>query len=128
MTEYLFIFTTDGGFQFEEIGRLFQEELADDEVVLLDVFSEVFVWKGSAVSTNIWDKMFPMLEFYFDGGITERSIRNTTIVTLSQNFEPAIFFAHFPHWNPPATRETYEGLLKKVRDENVSLQRKEKMV
>uniref|UniRef100_A0A3B5M6X5 Gelsolin n=1 Tax=Xiphophorus couchianus TaxID=32473 RepID=A0A3B5M6X5_9TELE len=108
-----------GTFQMEEVpGELTQDDLAPDDVMILDTWDQVFVWIGN--EANEEEKMEAAATGETRYIRTDPTSRNplTPIVTLKQGFEPTTFTGWFLGWNhdywsqdplEPSTGKRYEA-------------------
>ncbi|XP_067138441.1 gelsolin, cytoplasmic-like isoform X3 [Centruroides vittatus] len=96
----LFQCSTDTGkLRVEEICSFTQEDLAEDDVMVLDSGDEIFVWIGKGASEDEKSQSLKMAEDYIRTDPTERTLDNTVIITIKQGEEPATFIAIFDEWN-----------------------------
>ena len=84
-----------GYVQVEEIFNFTQEDLFDDDVMLLDAWSTVYIWIGSQSNQRERTQGAEIGEKY----IRELKGREPTLVTVKAGQEPLPFTAHFLNWD-----------------------------
>ncbi|XP_038135921.1 gelsolin-like [Cyprinodon tularosa] len=88
-----------GNFQMEEVpGELTQDDLAPDDVMILDTWDQVFVWIGKEAHEEEKREAAVSAERYIGTDPAGRDPR-TPVVTLKQGFEPPTFTGWFLGWN-----------------------------
>ncbi|XP_008400733.1 gelsolin isoform X3 [Poecilia reticulata] len=88
-----------GTFQIEEVpGELTQDDLAPDDVMILDTWDQVFVWIGNEAHEEEKTEAVATAERYIRTDPAGRDPR-TPILTLKQGFEPPNFTGWFLGWN-----------------------------
>ncbi|KAJ8413876.1 hypothetical protein AAFF_G00064740 [Aldrovandia affinis] len=89
-----------GHFVIEEVpGEMAQEDLATDDVMVLDTWDEVFVWVGIKATDDEKSESIASVHQYFKIDPSGRD-PNTPIVTVKQGFEPPTFTGWFVGWDP----------------------------
>ena len=109
----------------EEIFRFTQDDLEDEDVMLLDVTSEVFLWIGSRANENEKREARALAERYVAAmAATDGRDVDTPVVTVAAGAEPAMFTCHFIGWDAEARGRTfadpYEEKLKNAVASNPS--------
>jgi len=128
-----------GTFKVEEIPDFSQEDLSKDDVMLLDAYSEVYVWVGSG-SNDLEKKMAMETAIDYVHQAPDKRPTDTPIYRIIEGEEPIMFTAQFHAWEatkiPGAAKRdkpelvtelvqtyskkyTYEQLLKKPYPPNV---------
>ncbi|XP_034008651.1 gelsolin-like isoform X2 [Trematomus bernacchii] len=88
-----------GNYQMEEVpGELTQDDLAPDDVMILDTWDQVFVWIGNEARDEEKTEAADSAVKYLDSDPADRDPRTPT-VTLKQGFEPPTFTGWFLGWN-----------------------------
>ncbi|XP_068609445.1 gelsolin a isoform X2 [Brachionichthys hirsutus] len=88
-----------GNFIIEEVpGEITQDDLATDDVVILDTWEQVFVWIGSEAQEEEKTKAMESASRYVETDPANRDLR-TPIVQIKQNFEPPTFTGWFLGWD-----------------------------
>ncbi|KAK5910641.1 hypothetical protein CesoFtcFv8_000254 [Champsocephalus esox] len=83
----------------EEVpGELTQDDLAPDDVMILDTWDQVFVWIGNEARDEEKQEAADSAVKYLDSDPADRDPRTPT-VTLKQGFEPPTFTGWFLGWN-----------------------------
>jgi len=101
----LFQLSTAGdGFTVTEVFNFGQDDLIKDDVMLLDVFSEVFVWLGSDCSREEKDLSIKTALEYVANAPDGRS-KDTPVFKVFAGAEPPNFTAHFLGWDPKKARD-----------------------
>ncbi|XP_072520552.1 gelsolin b [Salminus brasiliensis] len=88
-----------GQFRIEEVpGEMTQEDLAPDDVMLLDTWDQVFVWIGKQAHEEEKTEAITSAARYIE---THPAIRDkrTPIVKIMQGFEPPTFTGWFLGWD-----------------------------
>jgi len=96
----LFHCSTNGGhFHVEEIFNFSQDDLIDDDVMILDTYTEVFVWVGNKSSREEKDTALTTALDFVTKAPDGRSA-DTPIYKVTPGGEPPNFTCHFLGWNP----------------------------
>ncbi|XP_059899094.1 adseverin isoform X2 [Gadus macrocephalus] len=92
-----------GRFMVEEVpGEFTQEDLAEDDVMLLDVWDQVFLWFGKDANDLERTESVRSAQQYIETDPGGRDPR-TPVVTVKQGHEPATFTGWFLAWDPSYT-------------------------
>lgn len=83
-----------GNFEVEEIFDFTQEDLVSDDIMLLDAWSEVYLWIGNGANAEE-KKMSLETAIQYLKNSPGRNPDNTPILTVKQGFEPPLFTCHF---------------------------------
>uniref|UniRef100_A0ABI7X3I9 Gelsolin n=1 Tax=Felis catus TaxID=9685 RepID=A0ABI7X3I9_FELCA len=88
-----------GRFVIEEVpGELMQEDLATDDVMLLDTWDQVFVWVGKDSQEEEKTEALSSAKRYIETDPANRD-RRTPITIVKQGFEPPSFVGWFLGWD-----------------------------
>uniref|UniRef100_A0A2I3HQD0 Gelsolin n=1 Tax=Nomascus leucogenys TaxID=61853 RepID=A0A2I3HQD0_NOMLE len=88
-----------GRFVIEEVpGELMQEDLATDDVMLLDTWDQVFVWVGKDSQEEEKTEALTSAKRYIETDPANRD-RRTPITMVKQGFEPPSFVGWFLGWD-----------------------------
>uniref|UniRef100_A0A8C9TME5 Gelsolin n=1 Tax=Scleropages formosus TaxID=113540 RepID=A0A8C9TME5_SCLFO len=88
-----------GRFIIEEVpGEMTQEDLATDDVMILDTWEQVFVWIGNEASEEEKSEAMASAARYIETDPANRDCR-TPIVQVKQGFEPPTFTGWFLEWD-----------------------------
>ncbi|XP_074495806.1 gelsolin-like isoform X1 [Sebastes fasciatus] len=91
-----------GTFQMEEIpGELTQDDLAPDDVMILDTWDQVFVWIGDEAHEDEKTEASASAVQYLESDPADRD-PGTPTVKVKQGFEPPTFTGWFLGWNHEA--------------------------
>ncbi|KAM4616917.1 gelsolin-like isoform 1-T8 [Polymixia lowei] len=104
-----------GNFQIEEVpGEMTQDDLAPDDVMILDTWDQVFVWIGEEAHEEEKTEGMASAASYIE---TDPSIRDPgiPIVKIKQGFEPPTFTGWFlgwdqSYWSSDPLERAMEGL------------------
>jgi len=108
----LFQLTTVGdGFTVTEVFNFTQDDLIKDDVMLLDTFTEVFVWLGSDCSREEKDLSIKTALDYVANAPDGRS-PDTPVFKVLAGAEPPNFTAHFLGWDPKKAQDFSDQYLK----------------
>ena len=101
-----------GYFRVEEIFDFDQEDLIEDDVMLLDTYTEVFVWIGKGANAEEKKKSLETAIEYIKTDPSGRKVETTVLATIKQGFEPPNFTSHFFAWDSEkwSSGKTYEQL------------------
>ncbi|XP_076464098.1 advillin-like [Babylonia areolata] len=112
-----------GRFKVEEVVDFSQEDLCEDDVMLLDTFSEVFVWTGKGANETEKKEAFLTAVEYIRTDPAGRNEDNTLILNVKQGFEPPSFTGHFHGWDPDkwSQGKTYEDLKREMGQDSVGV-------
>ena len=96
------------GIRAEEVFNFTQDDLDDDDVMLLDVASEVFLWIGENASENEKRESLVLAQRYI-ATMAETDGRDvdTPITTVPAGAEPLPFTAHFIAWDASKASATF---------------------
>ena len=89
-----------GKFIVEEICNFIQEDLAEDDVMVLDSGDALYIWIGKGANDEEKEKSLEMAEEYIKSDPTDRTFEDTLVITVKQNEEPDAFKSYFGKWNP----------------------------
>ncbi|XP_035514264.1 gelsolin b [Morone saxatilis] len=88
-----------GNFLMDEVpGELTQDDLAPDDVMILDTWDQVFVWIGNEAHEDEKMEAASSAVRYIESDPADRDPRTPT-VTVKQGFEPPTFTGWFLGWN-----------------------------
>ncbi|XP_063051604.1 gelsolin b [Engraulis encrasicolus] len=88
-----------GQFLIEEIpGEMTQEDLAPDDVMILDTWDQVFVWVGNEANDEEKKEAMTSASRYIETDPSNRD-RRTPVVKIKQGFEPPTFSGWFLGWD-----------------------------
>ncbi|GLD63273.1 adseverin [Lates japonicus] len=89
-----------GKFMIEEVpGEFTQDDLAEDDVMLLDVWDQVFVWIGKDANEVERTESVRSAKQYIETDPSGRD-RLTPVVVVKQGHEPPTFTGWFLAWDP----------------------------
>ncbi|XP_072365237.1 scinderin isoform X1 [Scyliorhinus torazame] len=89
-----------GCFIIEEVpGEYTQDDLAEDDVMLFDVWDQVFIWIGSDANEVEKTESVKSAKHYIDSDPSGRD-KGTPIIIVKQGFEPPTFTGWFLAWDP----------------------------
>ncbi|XP_051552635.1 gelsolin-like [Myxocyprinus asiaticus] len=87
-----------GTFLIEEVpGEMTQEDLAPDDIMILDTWDQVFIWIGNEANEEEKNEAVTSAAKYIETDPANRDKR-TPIVTVKQGFEPPTFTGWFLGW------------------------------
>nr|XP_023665346.1 gelsolin-like [Paramormyrops kingsleyae] len=88
-----------GRFIIEEVpGEITQDDLATDDVMILDTWDQVFVWIGNEAREEEKTEAMTSAARYIKTDPANRDLR-TSIVQIKQGFEPPTFTGWFLGWD-----------------------------
>uniref|UniRef100_A0A667Z7N0 Gelsolin n=1 Tax=Myripristis murdjan TaxID=586833 RepID=A0A667Z7N0_9TELE len=88
-----------GNFIIEEVpGEMTQDDLATDDVMILDTWEQVFVWIGNEAQEEEKTEAMASAVRYIETDPANRD-RRTPIVKIKQGFEPPTFTGWFLGWD-----------------------------
>ncbi|XP_059192331.1 gelsolin-like isoform X2 [Centropristis striata] len=89
-----------GNFQMEEVsGELTQDDLAPDDVMILDTWDQVFMWVGNEANEDEKTEAAASALRYIESDPADRD-SGMPIVIVKHGFEPPTFTGWFLGWNP----------------------------
>jgi len=105
-----------GNFRCEEIAEFTQEDLDEDDVMLLDSGSEVFLWIGKGSNKQEQQESVLAAVNYLRTDPTGSRDPHTPIIKVKQGFEPPTFTGWFMAWDPSKWSEnkSYDQLKKEL--------------
>lgn len=113
--------TGPSGIVVEEIYSFTQEDLVDEDVMLLDVYTEIFLWVGRKSNRLEREEAMNIARKYIDlCSSTDGRSTDTPIAIVHSGRETNLFTHHFLGWDPdmPKKREfvdPYEEKLRKLK-------------
>jgi len=87
-----------GAFRIDEIFNFVQDDLINDDVIILDAYSEVFVWVGHDSTKEERDNAFKAALEYVKN-INDGRSANTPVFKVAAGSEPPNFTCHFHGWD-----------------------------
>lgn len=87
-----------GTFKVEEVEMFQQIDLLDEDVFILDVYSQLYVWVGSGSNTEERSKAMEFAQSFINNATDGRS-NDIPIVRISANNEPLMFTSYFMGWD-----------------------------
>lgn len=103
------------GFYVEEITNFSQEDLNDEDVMLLDTYSSLFVWVGSCSNKEEQQQAVEFAERYIKE-VDDGRDSDCPILRVCAGFEPILFTQHFVGWNPALGCSSNEAYLRKLKE------------
>jgi hypothetical protein len=95
-----------GYFNVEEIFNFVQDDLINDDVMMLDVHSEIFLWVGQEASKQEKDESMKTALAYIKESPSHDD--DTPVFRVSAGFEPPNFTAHFLGWDSSKAQDLGE--------------------
>lgn len=89
---------SQGYFHMKEIYNFNQEDLNNNDIMVLDVFSTVYIWVGRKSNDKERKNALKKVESYVQTCTDGRDIANVQYVTIDPCSEPINFTTHFPEW------------------------------
>jgi len=100
-----------GSFKIDEIFNYTQEDLINDDVIILDAYSEVFVWVGHDSTKEERDNAFKAALEYVKN-IKDGRSPNTPVFKVMAGGEPPNFTCHFHGWDDKKASQFEDPYLK----------------
>ncbi|KAG9349429.1 hypothetical protein JZ751_027872 [Albula glossodonta] len=88
-----------GRFLATEITNFTQEDLDEDDIMLLDIWDQVFLWIGRGANEAEKREAITTAQEYLQIHPGARNV-STPITLIKQEFEPPTFTGWFPAWDP----------------------------
>jgi len=109
-----------GYFYADEVLDFDQSDLIEDDVMLLDAYTEVFVWIGKGANVEERKEAMNLAKTYVDEDPTGRKSADTSFMVIKQSFEPPNFTCHFMAWDDSKWRggKTYEEMKAEISTSN----------
>ncbi|KAJ8403509.1 hypothetical protein AAFF_G00352810 [Aldrovandia affinis] len=106
-----------GRFLATEITNFTQEDLDEYDIMLLDIWDQVFLWIGKGANEAEKGAAVTMAQEYLKNHPGARNV-NTPIVLIKQEFEPPTFIGWFHAWDPHMWHDgkSYEQLKSELGD------------
>ncbi|KAJ8253082.1 hypothetical protein GJAV_G00208910 [Gymnothorax javanicus] len=106
-----------GRFIATEITNFTQEDLDEDDVMLLDIWDQVFLWIGKGANEMEKKEAFMRAQEYLRNHPAGRNVE-APLVLVKQEYEPPTFTGWFPGWDTYMwrNRKTYEQLKAELGD------------
>jgi hypothetical protein len=96
--------TATGKFKVEEIDNFDQSDLNDEDVFLLDTYTQLFVWVGSQSTQEEKDKSMEFAKKFIAAADDGRDV-DMPIVRIAAGEEPVMFSCHFFGWDADYTQK-----------------------
>lgn len=90
--------TATGTFKVEEVDQFDQGDLNDEDVFLLDTYTQLFVWIGSQSTQQEKDKAMAFAQQYAASADDGRD-PDLPIIRVTAGDEPRMFSCHFHGWD-----------------------------
>eukprot|EP00286_Rhodomonas_abbreviata_P015931 CAMPEP_0181317536 /NCGR_PEP_ID=MMETSP1101-20121128/16522_1 /TAXON_ID=46948 /ORGANISM="Rhodomonas abbreviata, Strain Caron Lab Isolate" /LENGTH=809 /DNA_ID=CAMNT_0023424939 /DNA_START=45 /DNA_END=2470 /DNA_ORIENTATION=+ len=90
--------TATGAFKVEEVDNFDQSDLNDEDVFLLDTYTQLFVWIGSQSTQQEKDQAMEFAQRYVTEADDGRD-PDLPIIRIAAGDEPAMFSCHFHAWD-----------------------------
>ena len=87
-----------GAFDVEEIYNFCQDDLIDDDVMLLDTYTAVYVWIGTE-SNDVEKKMAADVATKYIASAEDGRDKECPIIRIEAGSEPPMFTCHFLGWD-----------------------------
>ncbi|RZC38446.1 gelsolin, partial [Asbolus verrucosus] len=106
-------------FEVEEVIDFQQEDLNDDDVMLLDVGKELYIWIGNGATVREKAKASDLAKLH----LQKYGREDAVVTTITQGHEPASFQSIFPTWDPDFwdALPSYDDIKAKIEEENNAL-------
>lgn len=117
-----------GRFLVDEITHFSQDDLVDEDVMMLDAGSEIYVWVGTKSNEEEKAEAMEVARKYIDGH-PDGDRKDTSIVIVEAGEEPAQFTCHFVAWEvgrDKALADAYEETLNTFLAQNYASKPEEK--
>ena len=96
------------GITAEEVFHFTQDDLDDDDVMLLDVATEIFLWIGKRANENERNESLKLAEqFVAVAAATDGRDTETPITSIPSGSEPNLFTRHFTGWDITKASRTF---------------------
>lgn len=102
-----------GSFKVEELFDFTQDDLAEDDVFILDTYNEVYVWVGSG-SNDVEKKMAMETAIDYVSQAPDGRSNDTPIYRVNAGAEPPMFTCHFHAWDTSGT-DVYTRKMRELR-------------
>jgi hypothetical protein len=103
-----------GYFKITEIMDFQQEDLINDDVMILDTFSEVYIWCGALARPEEKKEAFKAALDFVKNSPDGRS-PDTPVYRIEAGNEPPIFTCHFQGWNYAKATDFEDPYTKQLR-------------
>lgn len=105
-----------GNFRCEEIADFTQDDLDEDDVMLLDAGSEVYLWIGKGSNKQEQQESIVAALNYLKTDPTGSRDPHTPIIKVKQGFEPPTFTGWFLAWDPAkwSDNKSYDEIKKEL--------------
>jgi hypothetical protein len=90
--------TATGSFKVEEVFQFEQEDLLDEDVFILDTYSQLFIWVGSGSTQEEKDKCLIVAAQFIENADDGRS-PDIPVIRVEANNEPMMFTLFFQGWD-----------------------------
>jgi len=118
-----------GKFQVEEVENFTQEDMLEDDVMLLDVGTAVYLWIGSGCNAEEKQKSMETAQDY-NKSATDGRDPDIPIIEVKSGSEPLLFTQFFPGWDAAFAEKNkfidpYEAKLAAIKKANEEAAAKE---
>lgn len=110
----------------KEVYNFSQEDLNIHDVMVLDVFSTVYLWIGTKANDTEKKQSFAKVEKFVESLTDGRDVKNVQYVQIDPCGEPMGFTTHFPEWEEEVSEkwlelDPYEAAMAKIAAERQAL-------
>ncbi|XP_078344525.1 advillin-like [Oculina patagonica] len=111
-----------GRFKVEEVLDFTQEDLEEDDVMILDAWTQLFVWVGATARREEKQEAIKTALEYVKTDPRQRS-PNMTMSVIKQGAEPVAFKSYFVAWEPQMWNKkmSYEDQLNAIKQDNAKV-------
>ncbi|CAN0429095.1 unnamed protein product, partial [Discosporangium mesarthrocarpum] len=88
-----------GKLQVDPVINYDQSDLCVDDIMLLDTYTNVFVWVGTSSNPSEQEQAMSVAQEYINTA-TDGRHRDTPILRVTAGSEPPLFTQHFRGWDP----------------------------
>ena len=105
----------------KEVPNFTQMDLNIYDVMILDVYSTVFIWMGPKASKAEKDNAAKKVDEYIKNKNDGRDVNNVQVIELEPCNEPINFRTHFPEWEAEVSEtwlelDPYEAKMKAIAE------------
>ena len=91
--------TATGCFRVDEVDNFEQDDLIDDDVMILDTYTQVFIWVGSNATEEEKRESAAAAIKFIDAADDGRKSSEVPIITVQSGEEPLMFTNQFHGWD-----------------------------
>nr|XP_026691596.1 villin-1-like isoform X2 [Ciona intestinalis] len=105
-----YYYENNGKYYFKEMYNISRHDLHSEDIVLIDIYDEVYIWLGSKVDSELAQRSFPIAFRYLQRSYNRGDMK-TAVLLVKEGSEPNIFTRFIPNWEDEQPKNNVEERL-----------------